>query len=67
MSFYPNNFPQQLAQSKGPGQPGQQQHSFGAMPMQSGAGGAMMPQAFPQSTGKRNPWIQVPLPFYFGF
>ncbi|KAJ6157926.1 hypothetical protein N7470_005518 [Penicillium chermesinum] len=54
MSFYPNNYPQQFAQSKGLAQPGQQQHSFG-MPIQPGAGGAMMPQGFPQSSGTKPP------------
>ncbi|KAJ5918041.1 hypothetical protein N7454_010416 [Penicillium verhagenii] len=48
MSFYPN---QQFPQSKPPSQPGQQQHSFGSIPMQPGVpGGAMMPSGFPQQS-----------------
>jgi len=56
MAFYPNSIPQ-YPQSKTPQQPGQQQHSFGAMPMQPGGpGGAMMPSGFPQqSSGTRFP------------
>lgn len=51
MSFYPNSIPQ-YPQSKTPLQPvQQQQHSFGAMPMQPGGiGGAMMPPGFPPQT-----------------
>lgn len=48
MAFYPNSMPQ-YTQPKTPQQPGQQQHSFGAMPMQPGGpGGAMMSSGIPQ-------------------
>ncbi|KAJ5662579.1 uncharacterized protein N7477_010195 [Penicillium maclennaniae] len=50
MAFYPNSVPQ-YPQSKTPQQTGQQQHSFGAMPLQPGGpSGAMMPQGFPQQS-----------------
>lgn len=58
MAFYHNqNSIPQYAQSKTPQQPGQQQHSFGAMPLQPGGpSGAMMPQGFPQqSSGTQSP------------
>ncbi|KAJ5593856.1 uncharacterized protein N7459_000064 [Penicillium hispanicum] len=66
MSFYPNSM--QFPQSKPPPQPGQQQHSFGAIPMQPGApGGAMMPSGFPQSSAApmenfSAPFTQPPMP-----
>ncbi|KAJ5930232.1 hypothetical protein N7466_005725 [Penicillium verhagenii] len=65
MSFYPN---QQFPQSKPPSQPGQQQHSFGSIPMQPGVpGGAMMPSGFPQQSSApmenfSAPFSQPPLP-----
>lgn len=50
MAYYQNSIPQ-YPQSKTPQQLGQQQHSFGAMPMQPGGpGGAMMPSGFPQQS-----------------
>lgn len=63
MSFYPNSIPQ-YPQSKTPLQPvQQQQHSFGAMPMQPGGpGGAMMPPGFPpQTSGTWSILSRVPL------
>ncbi|KAE8393554.1 hypothetical protein ETB97_004455 [Aspergillus alliaceus] len=66
-SYYPNaipSFPQQKAPSHIP----QQQHSFGAMPMQAGApGGAMMPSGFPQHSAPPHanfsaPFAQPPIP-----
>lgn len=51
MSFYPNSMPQ-FPQSK---TPSQQQHSFGAIPMQPGGPGGMMPSGFPQSSGTCTP------------
>ncbi|KAJ5623582.1 hypothetical protein N7490_012187 [Penicillium lividum] len=67
MSFYPNSMSQQFPQSKAPSQPGQQQHSFGSLPMQPGVpGGAMMPSRFPQSSAPMEnfsaPYSQPPLP-----
>ncbi|KAJ5707392.1 hypothetical protein N7488_007193 [Penicillium malachiteum] len=72
MSFYPNSIPQQFPQSKAPSQPGQQQHSFGAMPMQPGVpGGAMMPSGFPQQSAApmenfSAPFNQNPIPANMG-
>lgn len=61
MSFYPNPMPQ-FPPTK---TPSQQQHSFGAIPMQPGAPtGAMMPSGFPQSSGT---YSCHPLPFQFAF
>jgi hypothetical protein len=63
MPFYPNSMPQ-YPQSKTPLQPvQQQQHSFGAMPMQPGGpGGAMMPTGYPPQTS--GTWSIVTHPFY---
>jgi hypothetical protein len=62
MPFYPNSMPQ-YPQSKTPLQSvQQQQHSFGAMPMQPGGpGGAMMPTGFPPQTS--GTWSIVTHPF----
>ncbi|KAJ5621379.1 hypothetical protein N7528_006162 [Penicillium herquei] len=66
MSFYPNSIPQQFPQSKAPSQPGQQQHSFGAMPMQPGVpGGAMMPSGFPQQSAGTLIKMTSPFPSLF--
>lgn len=54
MPFYPNAVPP-YPQSKTPSA----QH-FGAMPMQPGPGGAMMPSGFQQSSGSLSP-----LPLFF--
>ncbi|GLI81840.1 hypothetical protein PoHVEF18_010231 [Penicillium ochrochloron] len=68
MPFYPNSMPQ-YPQSKTPLQSvQQQQHSFGAMPMQPGGpGGAMIPTGFPPQTSVSmdaftSPFTQPPLP-----
>lgn len=57
MPFYPNAVPQ-YPQSKTPSA-----QQFGAMPMQPGPGGAMMPSGFPQQSSGSLP----PLPPLFFF
>ncbi|KAJ5087050.1 hypothetical protein NUU61_008357 [Penicillium alfredii] len=68
MSFYPNSIPQ-YPQSKTPSQPAQ--HSFGAMPLQPGPGGAMMPSGFAQQSSAplenfSAPYTQPPVPTTVG-
>ncbi|KAI9932629.1 hypothetical protein ASPWEDRAFT_166284 [Aspergillus wentii DTO 134E9] len=69
LPFYPNPMPP-FPQSKTPSQQQQQQHSFGAVPMQQpgGPGGAMMPSGFPQHPSGPHanfsapPFAQPPVP-----
>ncbi|KAJ6189888.1 hypothetical protein N7519_004796 [Penicillium mononematosum] len=61
MPFYPNAVPQ-YPQSKTPSA-----QQFGAMPMQPGPGGAMMPSGFPQQSSApmdnfSAPYAQTPIP-----
>jgi hypothetical protein len=54
MPFYPNAVPQ-YPQSKTPSA-----QQFGAMPMQPGPGGAMMPSGFPQQSSGSLPPLSSP-------
>ncbi|KAJ5260889.1 hypothetical protein N7524_008522 [Penicillium chrysogenum] len=65
MPFYPNAVPQ-YPQSKTPSA-----QQFGAMPMQPGPGGAMMPSGFPQQSSApmdnfSAPYAQTPIPTPMG-
>ncbi|KAJ5231198.1 hypothetical protein N7489_011906 [Penicillium chrysogenum] len=66
MPFYPNAVPQ-YPQSKTPSA-----QQFGAMPMQPGPGGAMMPSGFPQQSSAAPmdnfsaPYAQTPIPTPMG-